>query len=152
MKQLLYITLLVAPAAHGLTASQTKVANAINQAARMVGVPQELLLSICTVESGLNKNAPTHLNDGIGVCQVKLTTANYVDKVYKHKHLATTQRLSVTYLNAFYAAKYLKLQLRRYGSDWALAADAFNKGHAVSSGSRYVQKVLAQLDAQRGGE
>lgn len=113
----------------------------VASAAHLVGVPAELLTAICKVESGLvavrSLDGATH---SFGICQVKLETAQHMDSIYKHKHLATAERLMDNYINAFYAAKYLAYQYRRYG-DWMLATDAYNKGRAVSSSSAYVKKV-----------
>ena len=74
-----------------------------------------------------------------GVCQIKLSTALYMDDVFKHKTRATALRLENPAVNAFYAAKYLKYQMTRY-KNLKLAIDAYNKHNAVSAQSVYVKK------------
>jgi hypothetical protein len=65
-----------------------------------------------------------------------------MDEFYKHRIKATPERLNTEYVNAFYAAKYLKYQLNRYDNDWHKAIDAYNKGRVVSTKSKYVKKVM----------
>ncbi len=122
----------------------TTVVKAITKAATRVGVPVELMLSIAWVESSYRASLPPSLDGATpsyGVFQVKLETALWLDEVYKHKRLATPERLSNTYINSFYAAKYIKLLLKRYNGNVEMAIDAYNKGHVVSTKSTYVKRV-----------
>ena len=120
----------------------------IVRAADFVGIPRELLLTICFGESNFKVKGSTHIDGGSishSVCQVKLATAQHMDQVYRLKIPATSERLEIIYLNAFYAAKLLKYQLNRYDDNWKLAVDAYNKGTAVSQKSGYVKRYISNL-------
>jgi len=129
-----------------ITPKHVAVIQAIVNAADVAEVPRELMLAICWNESSFRTSKRISRMDGssvsYGICQVKLITALYMDKVYKHKHVATSSRLNQVDVNAFYAAKVLKFQLKRYKGNWKRAIDAYNKGHAVSSKSVYVNRVM----------
>jgi hypothetical protein len=102
------------------------------------------MVAIAWVESSHRTVGVTHMDGSstsYGPFQIKLETAQWVDKIYKHKHLATPNRLSDIYVNAFYACKYMKLLLSRYKGDEEAAIDAYNKGHLDSRTSLYVLKV-----------
>lgn len=130
----------------GANLDQIPVIADIIWAADAVEVPRELLLAICFVEGRFKVGKKlTHMDGHTlshGTCQIKLGTAQFMDKVFKHKNKVTAEKLEITRLNAFYAGKYLKYQLNRYKGDWRLAADAYNKHNAVSRTSKYVIKVL----------
>jgi len=126
-----------------------QVIDAIIKAADTVEVPRELVLAVCWVESSYRRGLKPKLDGdtpSYGICQVKLITANYMDTVYKHRIKATPKRLQNEYVNAFYAAKYLKYQLTRYQGDVHKAIDAYNKGRVVSVQSVYVRKVMLALE------
>lgn len=109
----------------------------ITEAANMVGVSAQLLLAICTIESGLvnqinvrDGNSPSY-----GICQIKYETALMFDKTIKRNELLRTD------LNVKMAAMYLKWQLSRYPR-WC-AVKAYNQGSSknCSIESNYVYKV-----------
>lgn len=118
------------------------------KAANFVGIPKRILLGVCKVESNLRDVGAVMDNgsNSYGICQVKLATAQYVDKVYKHKSKATRERLQDPFVNAVYAAKLLKLNFKRY-ADWSKAIEAYNKGFASkhSMNSKYFKKVLIAM-------
>ncbi len=130
---------------NGAVLEQIPVISDIMWAADTVEVPRTLLLAICYVEGRFKVGKKlTHMDGHTlshGTCQIKLGTAQFMDKVFKHKNKVTADKLEITRLNAFYAAKYLKYQLNRYKGNWWLAADAYNKHNAVSKTSKYVIKV-----------
>lgn len=120
-----------------------KVMNAAEQS----NIPKELLFAVCFVESNY-KIVPPKIDGrtpSYGICQIKLETAQLMDRVYKHRVKVTATRLQDDFTNAFYAAKYLKYQLKRYKGDWKKAIDAYNKGHHVSSNSMYVKRVYVAM-------
>lgn len=118
-------------------------------AADKVDVPRELLLALCWGESSFRTDKSlNHMDHGsvsYGTCQVKLETAEWMDKIYHHRTKATIARLENVKINAFYAAKYLQYQLVRYEGDWKKAVDAYNAGSAQHTKSgrdtKYVRKV-----------
>lgn len=145
------IAFLLASNAYGqskFTKRYQKTINAIIWAADKAEVPRELVLAICWGESNFRTTGVTHIDGDTlshSICQVKLDTAKWMDRVYKHKVKATPERLENPKLNAFYAAKLLKYQLDRYNDNWPLAIDAYNKGTAVSHDSQYVKKFYKYL-------
>lgn len=126
-----------------------QVIDAIVKAADTVEVPRELVLAVCWVESSYRRGLAPRLDGdtpSYGICQVKLATARYMDTVFKHRIKATPKRLQDEFVNAFYAAKYLKYQLNRYQGDVHKAIDAYNKGRVVSVKSVYVRKVMLAIE------
>lgn len=136
--------------AQQLSAQQLKVLKDIRWAAQMAEVPSDVLAAICFQESYLGQIPhATHMDGHTlshGVCQVKLNTALYMDEVFKHKTAATAERLEDPRVNAFYAAKYLRYQLRRYGWNLKLSIDAYNKHIAKGTNTKYVRDVWAKLE------
>lgn len=92
--------------------------------AKIVKVPGALLLAICMQETGLKNSVAPH--DGgspsVGICQVKLSTAQFLGFKGTHKDLMSPST------NAKYAALYLKYQLDRYSYDYCQATAAYNSG------------------------
>lgn len=149
MKQGLFIVVSLLVSVNGFakdfTKSQFNVAKDIIWAADKADVPRSLLLSLCWGEGSFRKDDKLTHQDGNslshGTCQVKLETAQDMDEWFHNRHAATAERLKNTKVNAFYAALYLKYQLKRYNYNWQKAVDAYNKGSAVSETSKYVKKV-----------
>lgn len=104
-----------------------------------VGLPLGLIDSVCHVESHDNP-AAIHRHDGhgdsLGLCQIKNFSARQVGFKGTEKDLLDPQ------VNALYAAKYLKSQIKRYKGDIQKAVTAYNKGHCDGNGySIYYYKV-----------
>lgn len=132
--------------AKSFTVEQYSVMKDIMWAADKVEVPRSLLLAVCWGEGSFRHDKKlTHVDGGSkshGTCQVKMETANFMDKLFGHRIKATALRLENTKINAFYAAKFLKYQLARYEDDWQLAIDAYNRGTAKSRHTKYVKKFI----------
>lgn len=144
---LIGISLLSASAeAKPLSVSQVEVMNDVIWAADVVEVPRSVLLAVCWGEGSFRKDDTlTHLDGHTlshGTCQVKLSTARFMDRLYNHHIKATSERLENTKINAFYAAKFIKYQLARYNDDWKLAIDAYNRGSGKNHHSKYVRKFI----------
>lgn len=152
MKTLIILLLInLSLAAFGRASNQSKAINIIVQAADQAKVPRELLLSICWVESSYRLALKPHLDGNThsyGLCQIKLETAQHMDKVYRLKLKATKERLLIPAINAYYAGKYLSYQLRRYSHNWEKAVTAYNKGYATTGKSIYKDKVFVVLYKQ----
>lgn len=121
------------------------IIQSIIHAADDAEVPRELVLSICWGESSFRNKGVTHVDGetpSYGICQVKLETAKFMDKVYKHAIKATKKNLEDPYTNALYAARYLHYQLNRYDQDWRLAVDAYNRGSAIGHKTKYVRRFI----------
>lgn len=149
MRNLLFLILIISTPSF---AKQSQIINDITRAAKVAGIDANLLLAVCWAESSYRGDLKPRIDghsNSYGICQVKLETAEHMDKIYKHAVKATAERLQEPFVNAFYAAKVIKFQLQRYHGDLRKAIEAYNKGHAVSNGNgKYVNKVfkLAQLD------
>lgn len=135
-----------------LMAADNAVIKNIVDAANLADVNPQLLLAVCFVESSYRSNLKPHMDghtESHGICQIKLETAQNMDKVYKLHIKATKQRLQNPFVNAFYAAKFIRYQLYRYDGDMRKAVESYNKGSAVSGGKgTYVNKVFRALVAQ----
>ena len=101
-------------------------------------------------ESNFRVKGVTHMDGGslsYGICQIKLETAKAMARLNKHLHLlANHTNLDNPRGNALFAALYLRHQLDLYNNNWRLAADAYNKGNAVSTNSRYVNHVMQGME------
>lgn len=124
----------------------TLVALALQLASQEHRLPEGLLSAICWVESS---HRPSVINEddghhnSLGLCQVQLRTARWLG--FK----GTEEKLLTPRVNAFYAAKYLLLQYKRYGS-WDLAVIAYNRGNAEGiNTSRYLKRVHKALHEKR---
>lgn len=113
-------------------------------AAAKAKVSPFLLMAVCYVESG-HKNVINRYDNGspsFGVCQVKKGTAEMV---------GVKGDLMNPKLNALAAAKYLRLQLDRYGNERHAIA-AYNSGSLIIDkdgkikNKKYVDKVLKHKD------
>lgn len=129
--------------ANSIQLKNYRIIKVIKNAARFVGVDEDLLLAICWTESSFR---PRSVMDGptmsYGLCQVKLETAQHLDWVYNHKVKATAERLKNDYVNAFYAAKLIRFNLFRYKGNIARAVEAYNRGHSRDVRTPYVKKVM----------
>lgn len=122
----------------------TEVDAALRLAEYTKGIPKNVLRAICTVESGLDKNA-LKLKDGkhtsYGLCQIQYETAVFV------RYGGDAQGLMNVYTNAIYSAEFLRFQYRRYGN-WYDAIAAYNAGKASKDrfgsyyNAIYVQEVM----------
>ncbi len=104
------------------------------------GLPQDVLSSLCYVESTHNVTA-IHYNDGgsdsLGICQLKYSTAVWLG------FTGTEEELMEPKNNIFYAAKFLSHQYRRYNYDITKAVIAYNMGSARDlTRTTYSDKVL----------
>ena len=92
------------------------------------------------------------LHDGgspsYGVCQLKQTTAEQMGYKGRPKDLMNPK------INAYWAAKYLRYQLKRYGGDFCKASAAYNSGTYMESNVypgkprnlKYINGVKKYLD------
>jgi len=124
--------------------SQQDIDNAIIKAATEVGVPSKILDAICYAESEHNpygyafSDGGSVTNHAIGLCQVLYKTAvdyGFKDtrckedyRFRKEERIQENCKLFDPYVNALYAAKYLKYQLKRYGNSWINSIAAYNSG------------------------
>lgn len=118
------------------------VEEAINTASHIWDLPHNLLKAICTVESNLNPKAVNIIDGGTpshGLCQLKTKTAKFMG------FTGRVAGLYNPYINAFFAARYLRHQLDRYDNDIIKAISAYNRGSAGSTikNKPYVKKVLS---------
>lgn len=102
-------------------------------------LPNNLLSSLCYVESAHNVNA-VHNDDGngdsLGVCQVKFNTAKFMGFKGDEEDLMDPR------VNAYYAAKYLAHQINRYNSI-EKGIIAYNMGSAKQlTETEYSVKVM----------
>jgi len=102
-----------------------------------------LLESVCFVETGHNASAYVADDKGtpsVGICQVKYATAKAMGFKGIERDLMRPD------VNAYYAAKYLSYQIKRYHSNLARAVTAYNKGNSSGDGNTaYYRSVRQQM-------
>lgn len=109
-------------------------------------LPSGLIEAICFVESKHDILA-VHEDDGgsdsIGVCQVKLATAQWLG--FK----GNEEELSLPVNNIYYASMYLAHEIDRYDGNVEKAIIAYNRGNAGQlQHTNYSDKVLKQWRGQ----
>lgn len=115
-------------------------------AVHVLGAYTAYLIAICNVESGM-QNVHSWRDGGspsFGVCQIKAKTAAWIAG---HKNV-TFNSLNVPSVNAYYAAKYLEFQMRRYPVPYRMdcAISAYNAGScSMKNFKTYVRKVRMGL-------
>lgn len=113
-----------------------------NPASTAFDLPNNLLASVCYIESHYDANAMRHDDgngDSLGLCQIKLQTAKLMG------FNGTAKQLMNPIVNSHYAAKYLSHQLIRYNGNVTKALVAYNMGSAKSfTRSKYSDKVMKQ--------
>lgn len=126
------------------TEKQYTIMKELISVAQVMHVDPTLLTTVCFGESSFILNDRlTHIDHGsrsYGVCQVKLATARYMDKVYQNPLHASRAILNSIHGNAFYAAQYLKYQLLRYNNNWKRALNGYNRGKGLNKDTRYIRR------------
>lgn len=111
-------------------------------ASQTFNLPSNLLASVCFIESS-HKIDAVHEHDGVGnsvgICQIKLNTAAWLGYKGNEKDLMKPS------VNIYWAAKYLKYQLKRYHGNVSKALIGYNKGNAKGlDKTEYSEKVITQ--------
>lgn len=123
----------------------TNLALAFIMTAQALNLPTGLQSALCFVESNHKVKAINVFDGGspsLGVCQIKLATAKGVG------FTGTAKELQETTTNVYYAGKYLKQQLKRYGGDIRKGVAAYNAGahrenaNGLTMNRKYVSKVF----------
>ncbi len=117
------------------------VTAALLLASTQLDLPPGLLSAVCFVESSHNPHAIA-LNDGnspsLGECMIKYPTAKLMGY---HGSQATLHRNVKT--NAFWAARYLSYQIKRYHGNLYQAVGAYNSGtYRPDVNKEYINKVF----------
>lgn len=102
----------------------------IKAAAALYGIPGDIMVGLCSVESSLNPDAYVKHDGGspsYGLCQIKLETARGLG--FK----GTKDDLMDPKINAHFAVRYVSEQLLRYDNNLTKAIAAYNQGHWVKS-------------------
>lgn len=129
--------------------TNTMLALSFIQISQTMALPPGLLSAVCYVESNHKITAINH-KDGkhpaattsYGICQIKKETAASVG--FK----GTAKKLQDPITNMYWAAKFLKFQLKRYGGDPRKAVAAYNAGayrvnqKGLIKNRKYVGKVF----------
>ncbi len=91
-------------------------------------IPAELIASVINVESSFNVNAKSNKN-AIGLMQVKLSTANYLNDLSKQKYI-TEDALFYPTTNIKYGTLYLRYLINKF-NDANTALAAYNAGETI---------------------
>ncbi len=108
-----------------------------------------MLHSICWIESK-HKNVINYQDgnsNSYGLCQVKLSTANWMKRYYRIPGKPiTSKKLMEPETNIYYAGLYLKYQTKIYKGNLNCTLSAYNAGRCVKGNQHtYVKKVLGKL-------
>lgn len=124
------------------------IAEIVAAAAKAANIAPTLLLSVCTVESGLRPHAINKVDGNspsYGICQIKVDTAKMM------RWESSPSRLLDPSHNALVAAHYLQYQLMRYKGDIKCAVAAYNAGTCRKNergqirNGKYLRKVRSKL-------
>lgn len=121
------------------------VDHAIKVAADKYQIPATIINAISIVESNKNPKALNKKDGGspsYGLLQIKRKTARFLG------YHGTIRGLYDPYVNADLGAKYLSQQFKRYNRDWIKAISAYNRGHASTLNTGYVNKVFMEIVKQ----
>lgn len=131
--------------------SSVPIVLAFALASQTFNLPPGLLSAVCWVES--NHRSLIHKNDGsedsIGMCQIHMSTARDMGYEGSKRHLLRPD------INAYYAAKYLRLKLDHYLGDPRKAVAAYNAGkhrenkRGLTKNRKYVSKVFKAWSEDR---
>lgn len=86
---------------------------------------EDVVASLINVESGYKKDAKSNKN-AIGLMQIKLETANYLNDIEKKKHI-TEEDLFIPEINIEYGCKYLRYLINKFDDIFTTLA-AYNAG------------------------
>lgn len=103
-----------------------KYKNYINQQCSNLNLNSALVASLINVESSYNKNAKSNKN-AIGLMQLKLSTAQYVNNYYKLNLVISEQALYIPYVNIHLGCLYLKYLQQKFTNPETYLA-AYNAG------------------------
>jgi len=102
-----------------------KYQNEIKLYAKEFGLPASVVASVINIESSYNKNAKSN-KDAIGLMQIKLTTANYINNLNNLPSL-TEEELFKPNVNIKYGCMYLRYLLNKF-KNLETALCAYNAG------------------------
>ncbi len=80
--------------------------------ANTFNLPTELVASVINVESSFRKDSKSSRN-AIGLMQIKLSTANYLNQLENKENITETDLFSPS-INVYYGCKYLRYLLNKF--------------------------------------
>lgn len=135
----IFNTLLILFSLNTFAQSKVEVRTILKETATNQLIPYKLLLAICKVESSLNPLASnTNEPNGYhshGLCQIQYRTAKWLGFKGKVEHLYYAK------INALWAAKYIKYQLKKYKGNWNDTIAAYNAGKVYKRNGKYINQV-----------
>lgn len=99
--------------------------NEILEASKIYKIEPELIASVINVESSFKENSKSNKN-AIGLMQIKLSTANYLDDLNAQNHI-TENELFAPQTNIEYGCEYLRYLINKF-EDIFTALAAYNAG------------------------
>ena len=106
-----------------------KYENIIKQNCNYYNLPPSLVASVINVESGYDQNATSNKN-AIGLMQIKLSTANYLNEFYKTGITLTESELFAPQTNIKYGCMYLNYLFKKF-KDTNTVLASYNAGETV---------------------
>ena len=102
-----------------------KYENEIQTYAKMYDLNEAIVASLINVESSYKTAAKSNKN-AVGLMQIKLTTANYLDEINKRENI-TESKLFDAEINIKYGCEYLRYLLNKF-NDINTTLAAYNAG------------------------
>jgi len=102
-----------------------KFENEIELYSNMYNLDASIVASLINVESSYNEKAKSN-KDAIGLMQIKLETANYLDEIYDRKLITETELFDIK-TNIKYGCEYLKYLVNKFEDIYTSLA-AYNAG------------------------
>jgi len=105
-----------------------KYENVVIEGAKKYDLSPSLLASLINVESSFKPNVKSNKN-AIGLMQIKLSTANYLDDLNGNEHVSETSLFEVK-TNINYGCEYLNYLMKKF-KDVNTTLAAYNAGETI---------------------
>ena len=102
-----------------------KYENEIKTYCQIYNLEPSVVASLINIESSYNENAKSNKN-AIGLMQIKLTTANYLDEIYDRKLISESELFNAK-KNIKYGCEYLRYLLDKFDKVYTAIA-SYNAG------------------------
>ena len=102
-----------------------KFENEIKTYSKIYELEPSIVASLINTESSYNENAKSNKN-AIGLMQIKLETANYLDEIYDRKFISEKELFDIE-INIKYGCEYLRYLLNKF-DDINTTIAAYNAG------------------------
>lgn len=114
-----------------------KYKNQIEYYCKIYDLDPHIIASLINVESSYNHNAKSNKN-AIGLMQIKIETANYLDEIFNRNYIAETELFNIE-INIKYGCEYLRYLLNKFD-------DIFTSLASYNAGETRVRSWLNNIE------